>query len=266
MGTPIDLDIDIENELSHLVNDKVVYASVVGSHQYGWNDDSSDVDIHGCFISPLMTVLSLEHSDMVISRKFYGKIEVNLFELEKELKLILDNNCNAYEHISSPHRLITSQIYTELLVLSKHALSKKIINSYMGLATHNYKKYIEPFIHKEPASIPAKKFLYVMRALMSGIYVLNKGHIESNIYKLNRYHNFDVIDKLIEVKKSKYGTNGLNYKKLDETIQDLFIELKTAEKESPVIPDTIDKSVYEQVNRFMYRTRLLGANHYEFTR
>lgn len=265
MVAPIGLDIDVE-AMSQLANDKVIYASVVGSHQYGWNDETSDIDVHGCYISPLMTVLSLEHSDVVISRKFDGEIEVNLFELEKELKLILDNNCNVYEHLSSPYRLITSPLHLELMVLAKRALSKKIINSYMGLATHNYKKYIEPFIHKEPASIPAKKFLYVMRALMSGIYVLNKGHIESNIYKLNRYHNFDVIDKLIEVKKSKYGTNGLNYKKLDEIIQELFIELKTAEKESPVIPDTIDNSVYEHVNRFMYRTRLLEANHYEFTR
>lgn len=259
MKPQIDLDIDIE-AMTQLANDNVVYASVVGSHQYGWNDDASDVDIHGCFISPLTTVLSLEHSNMVISRKFNDSIELNLFELEKELKLILENNCNVYEHLASPHRIITSPIYPELIVLGKRALSKKIINSYMGLATHNYKKYIEPFIHKEPSCIPAKKFLYVMRALMAGIYVLNKGNIESNIYNLNRYHNFDVIDELIEVKKSKYGTNGLNYKRIDKILQDLFAELKTAEQESPVIPDTIDKSVYEQANKFMYRTRLSELN------
>lgn len=265
MEKPLNIDIDVE-AMSNLVNDKVVYASVVGSHQYGWNDDNSDIDIHGCFISPLMSVLSLEHSNMVISKKFDEDIELNLFELEKELKLILENNCNVYEHITSPHRLITSPLYTELMVLSKHALSKKIINSYMGLATHNYQKYISPFIHKEPSSIPAKKFLYVMRSLMAGIYVLNRGHIESNIHSLNMRHDFDVIDDLLEVKKSKYGTNGLNYKNIDGIIQDLFLELKTAEQETTVIPDTVDQSVYEHANRFMYRTRLLEANHYEFNR
>lgn len=252
-------DIDI-NEIVPLKTKKVVYASVVGSHIYGWHDDASDVDIHGCFIHPLSSVLSITRPRDVIEMKFDAGIEINLFELEKEIKLIVDNNCNAYESLHCGIPLISSPLYVELVELSRHALSKKIINSYAGLATHNYKKYIAPFINKEPSCIPAKKFLYVMRALMAGIHVLNRGEIISDINQLNEYHNCDMIPQLIDVKKTRFGTNGLNYNRLNTKIMQLFDELKEAEKDSSVIPAEPPVDISQQANRLLYNARIYGAD------
>jgi hypothetical protein len=245
--------INIDNVLSHTKN-QMVYASVGGAHLYGWNDDSSDVDIHGCFITPLENIIGLHKPRDVIERRDTpGNFDVVLFELEKELKLIISNNINVYENLFSPHIIFQTPMYHEMVTIANNCMSQRITDSCLGLATHNYRKYILPFIQKESSSIPAKKFLYVLRALMCGIYVLNTGVVESNIHILNRKFDIRDIDHLIEVKKSKYGTNGLNYKRIDKTIQELMVEIKAAEQDSKLPCD--NQNQLSCVNSFLIRAR-----------
>jgi hypothetical protein len=218
---------------------RLVYAIVAGSHMYGFAGDSSDFDIRGCFVRPLQDYLKLSRSSDFIQRKYDSNdtdIDIVLYELEKEMRLIVDNNCNVYEHLFSAEPAVTSPEHVFLKELAKKLLSQKITNSYVGLAKHNYKKYIEPFVQNDINSIPAKKWLYVIRALMACDYVLTTGKIESNIMKLNECYGFAYIDDLIREKNEKVLEINQYKRKVNRDILDLF-DSTLKSKENTRLPE-----------------------------
>lgn len=118
-----------------------------------------------------------------------------LFELEKELGLIAKGNCNVLEHLVSKPE-ITGPGYLKLKEIStKYYNHKEIMNSYLGMAKFNYMKYVRT--NTEPL---VKKYLYVYRALMAGLYFHDHKTIEPNIQTLNKYFNYDLVDELIKLK------------------------------------------------------------------
>lgn len=167
----------LKNELS-MRSARLVSLMVSGSDLYGFSSEDSDVDLRGIFIYNTNALLGLYRPAETIELNV-DNYDIVLHEIGKAIKLGMKGNSNALEHIFSP------QIYTspeflelkELIVLNKEG----IYNSFKGLATHNYKKFIMTGRKKT-----IKKYLYIIRSLLAGIYVLEKGKIEPNLDKLFR--------------------------------------------------------------------------------
>jgi uncharacterized protein len=87
----------------------------VGSHLYGTNTPTSDLDFSGLFIAPERYYLGLdkiEEIDLsVVSKLESGKndsdaVDIKLYELRKYMKLAMENNPNIIEQLFAPDEKI----------------------------------------------------------------------------------------------------------------------------------------------------------------
>lgn len=193
---------------------------ISGSHLYGFESPDSDIDLRGIFLYSTNAYLGLCSPKLVIELKI-GKYDIVLFELGKALNLALKGNCNELEHLMAEQIYTTSDFLElrELLILNK----KGIYNSYKGLSTFNYKKFI-----MKGKKNTVKKYLYVFRGLMAGTYALEMGKILPNVEALNKHF------KIPEVK--------------------ILLKLKREGREKEPIPDDLDTGIIEsQIERLFQR-------------
>ncbi len=237
----------IKSKVSEVAG-KVVYITVSGAHLYGFPSKDSDIDYRGSYIANPNMLLGLNTpTDCFVS----VNPDYQMFELKKEIWLALKGNCNVLEHIFSEPFLISLQ-YFELKEMIRESLSKEgVYNSYRGMATFNYKKFILG------GKVSSKKYLYVFRGLLAGRHFLETGIIQPNLTKLNSIYKIPELKKLIKAKTEGNETDiaqDIDSGKLDELIQKAFADLDKAYEKSKV-QETPDKRDVEQLNSFLISER-----------
>ena len=241
----------IKSELKKY-NARLLSLCLSGSHLYGFPSEDSDFDYRGVFLAESDSFLGLYKPQDVIELKPTPKEDIVLFELKKEIKLVLASNCNVLEHITAK-QIFASKEYFQLKNLIPKTINKTgLYNSYRGMATFNYKK----FIKKGKGTV--KKYLYVFRGLMAGTYALETGKIEPNIGKLNLYFKIPEVEQLVELKRAGKEEENLpakfNTKTLDKKIDKLFKLIDNAYKKSK-LPEKTNPKAIEKLNKFLISTR-----------
>jgi len=233
---------------------EVIYLTISGSHLYGVPSKDSDIDYRGAFITGTENLLGLFRKNDVISLK----PDIVVFEVAKELSLAVKGNCNVLEHIFSEPIYATSD-YLEMRSIMANSLPRNgLYESYRGMAYHNYHKFIESGRNRS-----VKKYLYVVRGLMAGIYVLETGRVEPSLFKLNSYFGYPVVDVLREAKTSGVLSNEasklIEKGCVDETITILFDRIDDAYSESS-LQDEVDENTVDRLNEWLVnlRKRLIG--------
>lgn len=242
----------LKNEISNR-DGRLFNCYVSGSNLYGWNSPDSDIDIRGIYLLDKKHFLGLQGKKEVIEFKnFKDDYDITLFEVRKALNLAVKGNCNILEEINAP-QLYKEADFITLQRLVNNAFGKKgLFNSYVGLATFNYKKFILQ------GKNTVKKYLYVFRGLMAGIYALQTGQIQPNMEKLNQYFKFKETKDLLQIKKkgleNEYSEK-INTGKLDILIKSLFERIDKAYEKSkiPEVPD--EEDIYE-IDKFLVNLRL----------
>ncbi|KKN57979.1 hypothetical protein LCGC14_0556370 [marine sediment metagenome] len=236
----------------HSSGGKLLNAYISGSHLYGWESEDSDVDIRGCYILRKENFLGLNKPKEVIEIKTEDNKDIVLFEIAKLISLALKGNCNILEEINSP-QFYKNADFVKLKQLINNALGKKgIYNSYRGLAEFNYKR----FILRGKNTI--KKYLYVFRGLMAGIYCLQTGLIKPNIEELNKYFKIKEVNKLLEIKRKGLENEplkDLEEGKLDLIIKNLFDKIDEAYLKCKM-PEIPTPEEIEEINKFLIKLRL----------
>lgn len=233
---------------------RLINLTISGAHLYGFESEDSDIDYRGTFLIHTSKLLGLHRHEDVFDLKIDGPklIEVSLFEMRKEIGLALSGNCNVLEHINAP-QIVSSAESVKLKRLINNSFGKLgLYNSYKGMATFNYKKFILGGRNN------AKKYLYVFRGLLAGIYVLQTGEIEPNIEILNRTFKIDEVKRLIELKKQGMEKGpvpaDLDTGILETRINELFERIDKAFERSK-IPDRPSPEDVEKINEFLLETR-----------
>jgi len=225
--------------------------TISGSHLYGFTSKDSDIDYRGTFILNTGKLLSLKIGTNVVEMQ-NGEADIVLFELSKEIKLALAGNCNVLEHLNAKQIVSTAE-YLKLKQLINNSWGKNgIYNSYKGMATFNYKK----FILKGRSSV--KKYLYIFRGLFAGIYALETGHIEPNVQVLNKRFKIPEVKTLIQLKIEGSET-GMVPKELDQgqlerILNDLFQRIDKAYEKSK-IPEKPEEEDVNKINEFLLNIR-----------
>ena len=227
-----------------------VYVS--GSNLYGWNSKDSDIDIRGSFILDKECFLGLNKPVEVMEIKDKdANLDIVLFEIKKLISLGLKGNCNMLEEINAPQIYKTAD-FVKLRQLVNNAFGKKgIYNSYRGLAEFNYKKFILQ------GRNTVKKYLYVFRGLMAGIYCLQTGLVQPNLEELNKKFKIEEVTKLLEIKRAGLENEplkDLEEGNLDALIKGLFdkIDEEYIKSKIPEIPSEED---IEELNKFLIGVR-----------
>lgn len=128
------------------LGDNVILLGLGGSHAYGTDIDTSDVDIRGCALNDKVEIL--------MGRDFEQVTETNtdttIYSFTKLVQLLCKANPNTIEILGlrPEHYLYVSPIGQELLDNSGLFLSKKVISSFGGYANAQLYRLNQKAAHK----------------------------------------------------------------------------------------------------------------------
>jgi uncharacterized protein len=116
----------------------IIFEAKMGSHAYGTNIPTSDVDLRGVWIQPLEDVLKYGYKDQVADKAN----DIVFYELKRFLELVKKNNPNILELLNAPEDCIIHKdpIYDMILKQSNHFITKKCKWTFAGYAIEQIRK------------------------------------------------------------------------------------------------------------------------------
>lgn len=112
---------------------KTILLGLGGSHAYGTNIETSDLDLRGCALNSKTEILTNENFEQFVNED----TDTTIYSFNKLLTLLSNCNPNCIEilGLKPEHYLYLSPIGQELLDNKKLFLSKRAIHSFGGYAT-----------------------------------------------------------------------------------------------------------------------------------
>jgi uncharacterized protein len=119
-------------------NNLIIFEAIAGSHSYGTNIETSDVDIRGVFIQPIDDILGFNYVPQVSDETN----DTTYYEIGRFLELLKTTNPNICELLYTPSDCIVYKdpIFDLLLENKEKFLSKEAKNSFAGYAISQIKK------------------------------------------------------------------------------------------------------------------------------
>ncbi|MEH2280174.1 MAG: nucleotidyltransferase domain-containing protein [Nostoc sp.] len=201
----------------------LLFATISGSHLYGFPSPDSDYDLRGVHILPVQEVVGLETRNETIEvSEVRESLEIDLVthDVKKFFLMLLKKNGYVLEQLYSPLILITSPEYDELKIIAKSCITRHHSYHYIGFAATQWKLFEKEHTYR------IKPLLYVYRVLLTGIYLMQTGVVESNLIKLNEVFNLPYIPDLIAQKLT--GTE----RSILSDISDINVDFHQREYES----------------------------------
>lgn len=120
------------------LKDKIVFLTLGGSHAYGTNIETSDVDIRGCALNRPSDLIGLTNFEQVVNEK----TDTTIYSFNKLISLLLNCNPNTIELLGCKpeHYLMMTDVGKELLDNRKLFLSKRAVNSFGGYANQQLRR------------------------------------------------------------------------------------------------------------------------------
>lgn len=175
---------------------KVCFASIAGSHSFGWNTERSDIDIRGAYIVPTEDYFGFDTPPETIEFKAPEyNAEFQMHEIKKFTNLMIQPNMNMLDCIFVDESLIVEEgvYFDKLKDFGLDSLSKQCFAHVQGMVIH-MKKHRNKYNMNEP-----KKNLYIFRELMRGIVLFEKGIIVNNIWDLAEILDEDEITEEVRL-------------------------------------------------------------------
>ena len=109
-----------------------------GSHAYGMNTDTSDLDVRGIALNTPDEILSGDYYDQFVNEK----TDTVIYSLDKILGLLINCNPNTIEMLGCKpeHYLYLSDVGKELMSNKDMFLSKRCVNSFGGYANQQLRR------------------------------------------------------------------------------------------------------------------------------
>lgn len=181
-----------------------LFWTVSGSHLYGFPSADSDIDLRGCFLAPLRTLVGLKQPTETVEPKgeWNGReVEAVSHEVGKYLRLMAKHNGYVLEQVFSPLVAHGTEFLAALRPLAQKCVTKWCFNHYRGFL-HTQRKLFD----KEEAK-KAKTLLYAYRVALTGVHLLETGEVQTHLPTLNERFRLPFIPDLIARKASaEFGT------------------------------------------------------------
>jgi uncharacterized protein len=190
----------METQLAQIVAQQpypLVFATISGSHLYGFSSPDSDYDLRGVHLLPLGELVGLRPGQETIEiSEQRPELELDLVthELKKFMGLMLKRNGYVLEQLLSPLVIHTSETHSELKSLVPGCLTKHHSHHYLGFAQTQWRL----FTQSNPPRV--KPLLYVYRVLLTGIHLMQTGEVEAHLPTLNQKFGLTYLDELITQK------------------------------------------------------------------
>jgi uncharacterized protein len=232
----------------------LLFATISGSHLYGFPSANSDFDLRGAHCLPLKQVLGLKPLEETVEKSgIHDGLEMDLVthDVRKFFSLMLKRNGYVLEQLLSPLVVFTTPQHEELKAIARDCITRYHGYHYLGFAATQWKL----FRKEEPPMV--KPLLYVYRVLLTGIHLMRTGEVEANLLRLNESAGLPYIDDLVERKlsgpeKSRLDDADLEYHQRE--CERLRGELETAMERS-TLPE--QSRATDDLNELLIRIRFL---------
>lgn len=130
-------DYDFLRTNPHLEN-KIIFLTLGGSHAYGTNVETSDVDIRGCALNSRSDILGLSNFEQVVNET----TDTTVYGFNKLVSLLLNCNPNTIEMLGCKpeHYIHMTGIGREMIVNRKLFLSQRAVGSFGGYANQQLQR------------------------------------------------------------------------------------------------------------------------------
>lgn len=120
------------------LNGRIIFLTLGGSHAYGTNIETSDVDVRGCAMNSRMDILGMSNFEQVINTE----TDTTVYSFNKLIGLLVDCNPNTIEMLGCrpEHYFEISDIGREMIENRKMFLSQRAANSFGGYATQQLRR------------------------------------------------------------------------------------------------------------------------------
>ena len=229
----------------------LMFATISGSHLYGFPSPDSDYDLRGVHVLPIRKVIGLYPVKETIElSEIEAGLEIDLVthDLKKFFTLLLKKNGYVLEHLYSPLIIKTTPEHRRLKEIASNCITRHHYHHYRGFAKNQWDLFTKNNTYR------VKPLLYIYRALMTGIYLMKTGKIEANLVNLNQ-DNISYISDLIAKKKAESEKTTLGKANLEfyrQEYEKLQNELEIAFENSH-LPD--NPSVKPELNSLLVEIR-----------
>jgi predicted nucleotidyltransferase len=212
-----------------------VFATISGSHMYGFASADSDLDVRAVHLLPLTELIGLRNGpDILQSSKTRDGVELDVVsqDLAKFCRLLLRPNGHVLEQVLSPLVVATSDLHAELVAAAPGCVTRFHSHHYLGFAKGQWQQFTR--------GGQVKPALYTLRVLLTGIHLMRTGELECDLPTLAVDRNLPYVPELIE-RKSKGeheplpSDSGLR-RTLETDVQRLTALLEQSRDES-TLPD-----------------------------
>lgn len=231
----------------------LLFATISGSHLYGFPSTDSDYDLRGVHILPLRDVIGLMEGEGTIEcSQIKNDLQLDLVthDIKKFFGLLLKKNGYVLEQLYSPLIVYTTPEYEDLKQIAQGCITRFHAYHYQGFAQRQWRLF-------QKEQLPqVKHLLYVYRVLLTGIHLMQTGEVQANLVILNQHFQLPQIPDLIACKlagmeKSALADSDVLFHK--QEYQRLSGLLEEASNNSH-LPDT--PSVKGALHELLVRVRL----------
>ncbi len=170
-----------------------------GAHAYGFASPDSDLDLKAIHVAPTASMLGLHPAPQLANRlEVIDGVEIDYTsnEVAVAVRGLIKGDGNMLERVTSASPLRSSPELAELRNLGLAALSQRYHRHYRGFASSQRAAVVE-------ASPPkAKKVLYVLRTVLTGVHLLETGECIPDLTALCDQYEFRESHELITFKRA----------------------------------------------------------------
>lgn len=184
----------------------VLFATVSGAHLYGFPSPDSDYDLRGVYVLPLREVAGLEGGPetAAVSAVVAGlALDLVMHDAGKFFRLLLRKNGYVLEQLTSPLVVYSTPFHEQFEDAAQGCITRRHAHHYLGFARAQWRL----FEGSTPGRV--KPLLYVYRALLTGIHLMQTGEVEANLLHLNKAFGLPYLPDLIACKLAGPEQAGL---------------------------------------------------------
>ncbi|MBL8923295.1 MAG: nucleotidyltransferase domain-containing protein [Myxococcaceae bacterium] len=166
---------DQARERRHLV------VALSGAHAYGFPSPDSDLDLKAVHVEPTRELLALEprsrHRELLT---VIDGVEVDYTsnEVQFVLRGVVGGNGNFIERLLGRLQPVVATELVGLRPLVTAVLSRRVYRHYQGFARQQHREW------EATGYTSAKRLLYVVRTVLTGVHLLRTGQLETDVTRL----------------------------------------------------------------------------------
>lgn len=147
------------------LGDRIIFFTLGGSHAYGTNTPTSDVDIRGCAMNSASELIGLSSFEQVV----HEATDTTVYAFNKLIPLLLNSNPNTIEMLGCKpeHYIYMTDIGREMIANRKIFLSKRALHSFGGYANQQLNRLENALARDRLAQ--AQKEEHILRSMKNSI-------------------------------------------------------------------------------------------------